>query len=191
MAPDEPQTIKLAPANMSMCEFRVEVTERFGVPPEKQQFVIQNDGGDRGDVGNNNASGGRDGELVGEGADPSATVWRAGLRSGTRVLLVAMDGPVAELMSEGEWSVGRIVALRRKRPKTEKARAKKEVDRFDHVVGGFHNVGAAVIGGFVSGCVGGFVGAVIGFVGGFVCGFVFDSVRPPVSDKPSKGATVT
>ena len=173
VAPDEPQTIKLAPANMSMCEFRVEVTQRFGVPPEKQQFVIQNDGGDRGDVGNNAASGGRDGELVGEGAGPSTTVWRAGLRSGTRVLLVPMDGPVAEPVGEGEWSVERIVALRRKRLETEKARAEKQVALHDAVlaVGGSIGaaVGAAVLGLIYDGIIGdigtfGFIGMFVGVV---------------------------
>ena len=60
--------------------------------------------------------------------DPSTTVWRAGLRPGTRVLLLAMDGPLAErVVGEGEWSVERIVALRREKLETEKARAAKKL----------------------------------------------------------------
>ena len=154
VAPDEPHMIKLAPANMSMYEFRVGVSQRFGVPPEKQHLVIQNDGGHRGpgDVGTNKDNG----ELVGEGMDPSTTVWRAELRS--RLLLVAMDWLVAEPGDEGEWSVERIVALRRKRLKTEKARAK------EHVQEAVDAFAVGVLGVVSGGLVGGFVGVVPGGV---------------------------
>ena len=39
MAP-EPQRIALTPANMSMCEFRCEVTRLFEVPPAQQQQLV-------------------------------------------------------------------------------------------------------------------------------------------------------
>jgi hypothetical protein len=124
MAP-EPQTIALAPANMSMCEHRSGVARLFGVPPEQQQLVVQGEGGDRGDVGAESV-GGEASELVGEGSDPSTTVWRAGVRAGMRLLLVAMDSPVAT--GEGAtWSVEWVVELRREGLQSEVARVKNGI----------------------------------------------------------------
>jgi hypothetical protein len=127
MAP-EPQRIALAPANMSLCELRSEVARRFGVPSAQQRLVVQGgEGGDQGDAGTE-GSGGGDGELVGEGSDPSTTVWRSGVRPGMRLLLVATDAPVAA--GEGAtWSVERVVGLRREGLQSEVARAKKQVHR--------------------------------------------------------------
>ena len=121
MAPDELQTIALTPANMSMCEFRAEVALRFGVPPEQQQLVVRGDGGDRGTA---ERSGSTDGELVGQGrANPSMTVWAAGVRAGMSLLLV-----VGEASLGGEAaSVERVLELRRERLELEVARAKAQV----------------------------------------------------------------
>ena len=121
MAPDELQTIALTPANMSMCEFRAEVALRFGVPPEQQQLVVRGDGGDRGTA---EGSGSTDGELVGQGrANPSMTVWAAGVRAGMSLLLV-----VGEASLGGEAaSVERVLELRRERLELEVARAKAQV----------------------------------------------------------------
>jgi hypothetical protein len=125
MAP-EPQRIALTPATMSMCEFRSEVARLFGVPPAQQQLVVHGEGGDRGDAATE-GSGGRDGALVGEGSDPSTTIWRSGVRPGMRLLLVATDAPVAA--GEGTWSVERVVGLRRRGLESEVTRVQQRVEQ--------------------------------------------------------------
>jgi hypothetical protein len=121
MAP-EPQTIVLT-ANMSICELRSEVARCFEVPPEQQQLVAQGEAGDQGDAGTE-GSGREHGELVGEGSDPSTTVWRSGVRAGMCLLLVATDSLVAA--GEGTWSVERIARLQREGLQSEVARAKEQ-----------------------------------------------------------------
>eukprot|EP01051_Picozoa_sp_SAG22_P012293 SAG22_NODE_1263_length_4967_cov_5.836278_2_plen_427_part_00 len=87
IAPAEVQTIALKPANMSMCELRVEIAQRLGVPPEHQRLVIQGQG--EGD-GEPSAEGSGSGEHE-LGSDPSATVWSSGVRAGMRILVCAVE----------------------------------------------------------------------------------------------------
>ena len=117
MAPEEPKTIALAPANMSMCQLRSEIARCFEVPPEQQRLVLQGEGQAQGDPGAEGSSGGDDG-LVGEGSHSSATVWASGVRAGMRLLLVAADLPPADLpglLHEGlESEVARVKRRARK-----------------------------------------------------------------------------
>jgi hypothetical protein len=170
MAP-EPQTIPLS-GGMSMCELRSEIARRFEVPPEQQRLVLQGEGQTQGDPGTE-GSGGGDGGLVGEGSDPSATVWGSGVRAGMRLLLVAADSPAA--VDERTWSVERVVRLRRGSTSHRATRLKQRVKAVGvvGVVGAMVGavVGVVVGGGFVGG---GFdvVNCVYGVVGGGVGGSI-------------------
>jgi hypothetical protein len=162
MAP-EPRTIALTPANMSLCELRSEIARRFGVPPEQQRLVVQ--GGEGGDQGGACT----EGQLVGEGSDPSTTVWGSGVRAGMHLLLAVTDPPATA--DEGTWSVERVVGLRREGLQAELARANEQ------------RAAALSVGGISGGAIGAVVGTVIGGVGvasggggiiggGFVAGIV-------------------
>jgi hypothetical protein len=93
MAPEEPQTIALAPANMTMCELRADIVQHFDIPPAQLWLVIQ-DRAHREGEGNPGlgaeGSGSGDGALVGDGSDPPATVWGSGVRTGMRILVCAV-----------------------------------------------------------------------------------------------------
>ena len=68
----EQQQVELT-ARMSMLELKLELAQRFGVAPWKQQLVIQ--------------GGARDGELVSEGSEPKTVL-------GMSLLLVAVEHAV-------------------------------------------------------------------------------------------------
>jgi hypothetical protein len=170
MAPEEPQTIPLAPANMSMCELRSEIARCFEVPPEQQRLVLNGEGQAQVDPGaDSEGSGGGDGGLVGEGSDPSAMVWGSGVRAGMRLLLVAADSPAA--VDEEMWSVERVVGLQREKLESEVAGVKRRVEAVSDVVG-FVATFVGIVGGGTIGCAGfagfagcaGAIGCVVGDV---------------------------